>query len=245
MLLPTAPRTRLRSADRPAIDTPFGPLTFATAIGDTGLPPLPDELFELPGGRTVGRWIRPAARVELLLTPYDAELDPEVWGPLTDCHAAVWRIDALAPLRQVQFSVGLPVRLPEDADAGWDGGQALAAITVEGEKTRLTVGGNDEEAICGAADAGEAPRRWAALSDEVYDRSFSTWGVDFGDNHGMSWTLPPLEAGDHCELPVVAAWAPVADESANTWYAVVASPTVLLRQVAAELARRASAQEAD
>ncbi|MFB6959098.1 hypothetical protein ACFCYB_19210 [Streptomyces sp. NPDC056309] len=245
MLLPTALRTRLRSADRSAIDTPFGPLTFTTAIGDADLPPLPDELFELPGGRTIARWIRPAARVELLLTPYDAELDPEVWGPLTDCHAAVWRIDALAPLRRVQFSVGLPVRLPEDADAGWDGGQALAAITIEDKKTRLTVGGNDEEAICGAADAGEAPRRWAALIDEVYDRSFTTWGVDFGHNHGMSWTLPPLEADDHCELPVVAAWAPVADESANTWYAVMASPTVLLRQVAAELARRTGAQEAN
>ncbi|MFB7666318.1 hypothetical protein ACFC1R_20580 [Kitasatospora sp. NPDC056138] len=232
MLLPTVPRTRLRPVDRPAIDTPFGPLTFTTAIGDIALPSLPDELFELPGGRTVARWSRPAARVELLLTPYDAELDPEVWGPLTGCRAAVWRIDAHAPLGRVQFSAGLPVQLPGGADAGWDGGQALAAITVDDERTRLTVGGNDEEAICWAAHAGEVPRRWAALIDEVYDRSFSTWGVDFGHHHGMSWTLPPLEAGDHCELPLVAAWAPVSDETANTWYAVMPSPTVLLRQVA-------------
>ncbi|WP_371502515.1 hypothetical protein OG871_35735 [Kitasatospora sp. NBC_00374] len=238
MLLPTVPRIRLRSAVQPDVDTPFGPLTFTTAIGNTGLPLLPDELFELPGGRTVARWVRPAARVELLLTPYDPELDPETWGPLTGCHAAVWRIDALAPLDRVQFSAGLP----EGADAGFDGGQALAAITVEDEKTRLTVGGNDEEAICWAADAGEVPRRWAALIDEVHNRSVSTWGVDFGHN-GMSWTLPPLEAGDHCELPVIAAWAPVADESANTWYAVMASPTVLLRHVAAEPARRADASE--
>ncbi|MFJ8435369.1 hypothetical protein ACIQ9P_29140 [Kitasatospora sp. NPDC094019] len=55
----------------------------------------------------------------------------------------------------------------------------------------------------------------------------------------MSWTPPPLEAGDHCELPVVAAWSPAADDSANTWYAVVPSPTVLLRQVAADPATRA------
>ncbi|MEV7783262.1 hypothetical protein [Kitasatospora sp. NPDC088351] len=243
MLLPTVPRIRLRSAVQPAIDTPFGPLTFTTAIGNTGLPLLPDELFELPGGRTVARWVRPAARVELLLTPYDPELCPETWGPLTDCRAAVWRIDAFAPFGRVQFSAGLSARLPEGVDAGYDGGQALAAITVEDEKTRLTVGGDDAEAICWAADAGEVPRRWAALIDEVYNHSFSTWGVDFGHN-GMSWTLPPLEAGDHCELPVIAAWAPVTDESANTWYAVMASPTVLLRQVAAESAQRADAPEA-
>ncbi|MFD9593271.1 hypothetical protein ACFWA9_10990 [Kitasatospora sp. NPDC059973] len=238
MLLPALPRIRLRSVDRPAVNTPFGPLTFATTIGSTGLPQLPDEGFELPGGGTLARWNRPEARVELLLAPYDADLDPEVWGPLTGCQAAVWRIDALAPLGRVRFSAGLPVRLPEDAEAGWDGGQALTAITVEDRTTRLTVGGHDEEAICGAADAGEAPRGWAALIDEVHDRSASTWGVDVDHDHGISWRLPPLEPGDHCELPVIAAWAPVADRTANTWYAVMASPTVLLRRFTPDPTKR-------
>ncbi|MEV7571267.1 hypothetical protein [Streptomyces tanashiensis] len=240
MLLPTIPRTRLRSTDHPAIDTPFGPLTFTTTIGNTGLPLKPDELFQLPGDRLLARWVAPGARVELLLTSYDPQLDPENWGPLTDCRAAVWRIDALAPIDRVRFSAGLP----ESVDGGYDGGQALAAITVEDAKTRLTIGGNDEEAICCAADAGEAPRRWAALINEVHDRSFNTWGVDYGHYHSMSWALPPLEAGDHCELPVVAAWAPAADESANTWYAVMPSPTVLLNQVTAELGRQAGAPDA-
>ena len=145
----------------------------------------------------------------------------------------------------MQFSAGLPDRLPEGADAGWDGGQALAAITVEDETTRLTVGGNDEEAICWAADAGEAPRRWAALIDEVHNRS-TTWGVDCVGSHAIAWTLPPLEPGDHCELPVVAAWAPAeaAEKCANTWFAVMPSPTVLLRQVTADLAKRAAAPQA-
>ncbi|MGW1248369.1 hypothetical protein [Streptomyces sp. NPDC002535] len=241
MLLPTVPRTRLRSSDQPAIDTPFGPLAFTTTIENTSLPPQPDELFQLAGDRTLARWVTPRARVELLLTPYDPELDPENWGPLIDCRAAVWRIDALAPLGSVQLSAGLP----EGVAGGYDGGQALAAITVEDEATRLTVGGRDEEAMCGAADTGEVPRRWAALIDEVHDHSFSTWGVDYGHYRGMSWTLPPLEAGDHCELPVVAAWSSANDESANTWYAVMPSPTVLLRQVTAEAAKPADTQAAD
>ncbi|MGW8768669.1 hypothetical protein ACWGN5_40085 [Streptomyces sp. NPDC055815] len=240
MLLPTVPRTRLCSSDQPAIDTPFGPLTFTTTIGNTSIPLQPDELFQLPGDRTLARWVTPGARVELLLTPYDPELDPENWGRLIDCRAAVWRIDALTPLRRVQFSAGLP----EGADGGYDGGQGLAAVTVQDETTRLTVGGSDEEAMCGAADAGEVPRQWAALIDEVHNQSFTTWGVDYGHYRGMSWTLPPLEAGDHCELPVVAAWAPANDESANTWYAVMPSPTVLLRQVTAELAKRADTLDA-
>ncbi|MFJ4184986.1 hypothetical protein [Kitasatospora sp. NPDC089509] len=233
MLLPAVPRVRLRSTVRPAIDTPFGPLTFTTAIGSTALPLLPDALFELPGGRTVARWGTPVARVELLLSPYDPGLDPENWGPLTDCRAAVWRIDVLAPIGRVQFGAVLPVRLPEGADAGWDGGQSLAAITVDDDSTKLTIGGNDEEAICHAAGA-EVPRRWAELIDQVHDHSHSTWGVDADHQHGMTWTLPPLETGDHCELPVVAAWAPAADETANTWYAVLASSTDVLRQVTAE-----------
>ncbi|MFE6868173.1 hypothetical protein ACFVFS_16610 [Kitasatospora sp. NPDC057692] len=242
MLLPAAPRVRLSPPFRPTVDTPFGPLAFETALGDTALPPQPDELFVLPDGsggptgRLIARWTRPAARVELLLTAYDPDLDPGAWGPLTDCRAAVWRIEARAPLTGVRFSASLPQPLPEGADSGWDGGQALAAFTVEDERTRLTVGGNDEEAICGAAEAREAPRRWAALLDEVYERTFSGWGVDATGGPAMTWRLPPLEAGDHCELPVVAAWAPVEDETANTWYAVMPSPTVVLRQVAAAVA---------
>lgn len=178
MLLPNTPLTRLRSADQP-------------------------EQFQLPGDRVLARWVAPGARIELLLTPYDPDLDPEKWGPLTDCRAAVWRIDAHTLLERVQFSVGLP----EGVVGGCDGGQALAAITVESRGSRLTLGGADEEAICRAADRGEVPRRWAGLVDEVDDHSSSTWGVDYGHYQGMSWTLPPLQAGDHCELPLVAAWA--------------------------------------
>ncbi|WP_380283706.1 hypothetical protein [Kitasatospora purpeofusca] len=239
MLLPAAPRVPLRPPFRPTVDTPFGPLAFETVLGDTALPPRPDELFVLPGGsggRLIARWTRPSARVELLLTAYDADLDPETWGPLTDCRAAVWRIEALAPLARVRFEASLPHPLPEGADSGWDGGQALAAFTVEDEQTRLTVGGNDEEAICGAAEAGEAPKRWTALLDEVHARRFDGWGVDATGSPAMTWRLPPLEAGDHCELPVVAAWAPVEDDTENTWYAVMPSPTVVLRQVAADVA---------
>ncbi|SDT41349.1 hypothetical protein SAMN05216371_2209 [Streptomyces sp. TLI_053] len=143
----------------------------------------------------------------------------------------------------MRFSAELPVPLPEGADWGYDGGQALAAITVEDDETRLTVGGNDEEAICWAAEAREVPRRWAALIDEPYRSSSGAWGVDYGPSPGMSWTLPPLAAGEHCELPVVAAWAPAADDSANTWYAVMPSPTVLLRQAAAGAATRADAPD--
>ncbi|MER7705041.1 hypothetical protein ABTX81_19370 [Kitasatospora sp. NPDC097605] len=232
MLLPAFPRTPLRPAERPAIATPFGPLAFATTLPGAALPPLPDELFEFPGGGRIARWTHPSARVELLLTAYDPDLDPETWRPLTDCRAAVWRIDALAPLTGVRFEASLPAPLPEGADTGWDGGQALAAFTVEDERTRLTVGGHDEEAICWEGGTRERPRRWAALLDEVHARSFNGWGVESGDHHAMAWTLPPLEPGDHCELPVVAAWGSVDDETENTWYAVMPSPTVLLRQVA-------------
>ncbi|MFI6448025.1 DUF6368 family protein [Kitasatospora sp. NPDC050543] len=35
----------------------------------------------------------------------------------------------------MQFSAGLPVRLPAGADAGWDGGQALAAPGIGDEET--------------------------------------------------------------------------------------------------------------
>ncbi|MEV7026709.1 hypothetical protein [Kitasatospora sp. NPDC093558] len=237
MLLPTVPRTRVWSVAKPVMDTPFGAVTFATTIGGATLPPLPDELFELPGGRTVARWKHHAARVELLLTPYDPELDPDEWGQLTDCRAAVWRIDAASPLRKVTFAARLPERLPDGADAGWDGGQALAAITVDDDTTRLTLGGHDEEGICHAATQGEVPCRWAELTGEVYRNSCTGWGVDFGDHHGMTWNLPPLEAGDHCELPVVAAWTAAEDDTANTWYAVLPSPTVLLRQVVDSVAR--------
>ncbi|MFF7454477.1 hypothetical protein [Kitasatospora sp. NPDC008115] len=232
MLLPAFPRTPLKPVERPAITTPFGPLTFTTTLGGAALPPLPGELFELPGGGLIARWSHPSARVELLLAAYDPELDPETWGPLTGCQAAVWRIDALAALTRVRFEASLPPELPEGADAVWDGGQALAAVTVEDERTRLTVGGHDEEAMCWEGETRERPRRWAALLDDVYARSFNGWGVDFGDHHGMTWTLPPLEAGEHCELPVVAASGLADDETENTWCAVGPSSTFLLRQVA-------------
>ncbi|WP_031071782.1 hypothetical protein [Streptomyces sp. NRRL WC-3742] len=234
MLLPTVPRTRAHgSATRPSVDTPFGPLTFTTTLDGTTLPPVPDALFALPGtGRTLARWTTHATTVELLLTPYDADLDPETWSPLTAAHAAVWRIETRSALARVRFTAALPRHLPDGADAYWDGGQSLAAVTVEDRHTRLSLGGDDEVVLCEAAGS-TTPSHWAALIDEAYDRTNTTWGIDFGDSrHGITWRLPPLNPGDHCELPVVTAWTDADDDTENTWYAVTASSAHLLRQVA-------------
>ncbi|MFI6155625.1 hypothetical protein ACIBCA_23400 [Kitasatospora sp. NPDC051170] len=234
MLLPTVPRTRIHGPTaRPSVDTPFGPLTFTTTLDGTTLPPVPDQLFRLPGeGRTIARWTTHATTVELLLTPYDADLDPDTWSPLTAAHAAVWRIETRSALTRVRFTAALPRHLPEDVETYWNGGQSLAAVTVEDHHTRLSLGGDDEVVLCEAA-GNTTPRHWAALIDEAYEGANTTWGIDFGgDHHGITWRLPPLNPGDRCELPVVTAWTDAADETENTWYAVMASSAALLRQVA-------------
>ncbi|MEU1472860.1 hypothetical protein ABZ434_32185 [Streptomyces sp. NPDC005761] len=43
---------------------------------------------------------------------------------------------------------------------------------------------------------------------------------------------------------MVAAWTSASDESTNTWYAVMRSPTVLLNQVMVELEKRADTSDA-
>ncbi|MFJ9691969.1 hypothetical protein [Kitasatospora sp. NPDC101183] len=234
MLLPAVPRTRVlpHPTGRPAVDTPFGPLTFTTTLDGTTLPPVPDELFALPGdGRTLARWTTHATTVELLLTPYDAALDPEVWSPLIASHAAVWRVETRSALAHVRFTATLPRHLPEGADASYDGGQSLAAVTVEDERVKLSIGGDDDVALCEAAGS-TTPRHWAPLVDEAYERTNTSWGIDYGRYHGITWRLPPLRPGDHCELPVVVAWSDAADDTANTWYAVTASSSYLLARTA-------------
>lgn len=59
------------------------------------------------------------------------------------------------------------------------------------------------------------------------------WGVDYGDYHGLRWTLPALEPGEHCVLAVTAAWSPDDNaDDANTFFAVGGSAAWVLGRLA-------------
>ncbi len=232
--LPALPRLTCHPAVQPRIATPLGDLTFSAALSNRQLPAVPDTLSRLPSGALIAHWTEPAADLELLVTRYDPDLDPDHWAPLTDCWAAVWRVQARTALPRVQLSATLSP-LPSGVDSGFDGGQALAAITFDNSDTKLTLGGPDEEDIClGAADSSALATRWGRLVDRVYATTRDLgWGVDYGNNEGLEWTLPSMEQGDRCLIHVVVAWSPPTnEEDANTWFAVATTPENIIRQAA-------------
>ncbi|WP_371476806.1 hypothetical protein [Kitasatospora sp. NBC_00315] len=240
-LLPAVPGTAESVAFDPSVVTPLGVLRFDGTVDYWRLPTLPRTVRRLPGGDLLFRWEHEIAVLELLLR----RLEPpsfEGMLPLADCWGAVWRVTALRPLSRVELSASFHA-VPEGVQSGYDGAQALAAVSLWNTETLLTLGGPDEEDICSRAEYdADLPRRWAALLGEVYERSpRMKWGVDYlDDDRGLRWALPPMEQGEHCVLHAAVSWRnPTPDEAEDdmsTWWAVLLNPGHILGPASTDVA---------
>ncbi|WP_371616922.1 hypothetical protein [Streptomyces sp. NBC_00454] len=228
-LLPAVPRSAEPVAITPSVVTPLGVLGFGGVLDHWKVPARPRTVHRLPDGGMIFRWEHKIAELELLLRRFEPPTQDGTL-PLADCWGAVWRVGAHRLLSRVELSARVHA-VPEDVRSGYNGGQALAAVSLSNAGTVLTLGGPDEEDICSRAerDAG-LPRRWAGLLDEGGAGSpHMTWGVDYlDDNRGLRWALPPLAKGEHCVLHVAVSWrtpAPGEDEDdISTWWAVLVNP---------------------
>lgn len=149
-LLPAVPGTAESVAFDPSVVTPLGVLRFDGTVDYWRLPTLPRTVRRLPGGDLLFRWEHEIAVLELLLR----RLEPpsfEGMLPLADCWGAVWRVTALRPLSRVELSASFHA-VPEGVQSGYDGAQALAAVSLWNTETLLTLGGPDEEDICSRAE---------------------------------------------------------------------------------------------
>ncbi|WP_406206172.1 hypothetical protein OH807_32300 [Kitasatospora sp. NBC_01560] len=234
LLLPTVPRSAaLLAPVAPTVVTPVGVLEFHAGLDRRRLPGRPTRAHRLPGGAVVHRWETEAAELELLLCPFEAG-ETEFTLPVDACWGAVWQLRARTALRHVELSAGFS-GVPADVESGYDGGQAVAAVSLSNAGTELTLGGSDEEEICArAADGRALPRRWAAHLDDVYARSPRlAWGVEYLDDHrSLAWTLPPFEPGDEAVLHAAVSWRTPQPEDPeddmSPWWAVLVQPERIL-----------------
>ncbi|MFB7613337.1 hypothetical protein [Kitasatospora sp. NPDC056181] len=238
-LLPSVPRLPGPFVPAaPNVATPLGVLEFGAVVDRRPVPRQPTSVHRLPGGALIHRWECDSVELELLLCPFEASAT-DFTVPVDACWGAVWQVYARTALRRVELSAAFRA-VPADVESGYDGTQAVAAVSLENAGTVLTLSGSDEEDICARAEAGDSvPRRWAAHLDDVYRRSPSlTWGVEYVDGHrGLTWTLPPFEPGEHAVLHAATSWrTPQPDDpedDMSTWWAAMVQPSYLLAAASA------------
>ncbi|BAJ26796.1 MULTISPECIES: hypothetical protein [Kitasatospora] len=225
LLLPQARRTPVPAA-APDFATPLGPLAFTAAPDGTALPARPDRLWRLPSGALLARWSGPDTELELLVTAYRPEpLDPA--RTATGACGALWCLRARREVRPA-FTAAL-TDPPPGTGSGYDGGQHVAALEVDGGGHRLTLHGPDAEAIgLLAATDPDVPTRWAGLAPVG-------WGEHYPPGRpALHWTLPALPPGEHVLLSASAAWLPAdpaaeedEDDQAARWGALTHPDAIL------------------
>jgi hypothetical protein len=213
----------LPAALSPSVYTPLGELRFHAELG-AALPAPPDEVHQVGDDARLFAWDLLECRAELLICRPRIQLPSGL--AVTDCWAAMWRVragDVTGPLR---FGCAWSP-MNRWREGGAETGEHLEAMTWTDGATRVTAGTADGEMLFARARAGELlPRRWASPavwggrpSDGLF---VATYEAD-----GLTVELPPLLAGEQCQVHLTVAWAPESDDAA-TWFAVDTTPQAVL-----------------
>lgn len=201
--------------------TPLG-VVRTTAMVDGRSLGEPDSSTVLKSGAKVERWTPGKTEVELLSGLVEPDL-PEGYRPITGSWMALWQVRAGQDIPALRFGLGLAPT--ESVTAGWDGGQGLAALTVDGPDAVLTLGGSDVDELGYFAERQMGvPRRWLADLRLAEAGRNPDVGVERTGLTELTWRLPDLEAGESVELALAVAWGPPSEDEPGTWYAVQTTP---------------------
>lgn len=203
----------------PRLQTPFGAIHVAAEVGGvTATDSPPDLVYRLARGGWLFHWQLEEALAELLLCRPLYELPDGM--SVADCWAGMWRARALRPLASCVFSSEW-VSGAGSPNGGPAGGQGLDALAWDDGHRIISMGTEDGEWLARRAHRGQnLPSHWAAQLDR-FDFVEHTEG-------GLRIPFPALQPDELCQAHFVIAWAPLADEGADTWYAVDRLPEHIL-----------------
>jgi hypothetical protein len=207
------------------IETPLGLLRLTTNLDDLSISGVPHAALS-SSDVTLAAWTYSSAIAELLY--YRPSLSGRSGPPVSDCIAALWRIQALTPHSQCVFEGRLesPHTIPS---ATPDTGQMLAAVAWNLPDLEVLLGAPDAEGLHQYKNTPLGlPAAWRTLID--VDDSSMVFIEDFLSD-GLRLRLPGLAPGEVAQAHFVVAWAPENDDAA-AWLAVDQSPQELFRDLA-------------
>jgi len=181
----------------------------------------PSRTYRLPLGGWVACWHRPGFDLELLVCRPALSLSPHT--RVTDCWAALWRLRAKATIASSTF-----VAIWEDryiwTRGGPDSGEWLYAKAWDDGQTEVYIVTDDSEGLAYRSKSADGlPTEWEPYFISTAG-SFDWFSLqmihrEVGDG-GMAVPLPPLAAGQQCQIHFAVAWSPYAKEGAGGWYTV-------------------------
>jgi hypothetical protein len=217
-------------ASATSVLTPLGRVGFEATLGTHTVSREPPSMtYRLKGGGWLACWHEEAFDLELLvcrpILPPSLTQRPEF--PLTDCWAAMWRLEAHSPVGPCLFAAawepGYSWR-----EGGSNSGEHLYAKTWDDGQTEVSVGTQDEELLAYRAEQGDClPTAWrdyfCADPRKGDWRTCPYWQHEAHErlrDIGVPTPLPSLETGQRCQIHLVVAWGEYHEQSAVTWLAV-------------------------
>lgn len=178
------------------------------------------------GGAELYCWSQPSLRVELALLRFDPELPDGM--QIDRGWLGVFRLQASRRVALPRLSCTLAGDV-RGFTGGGDSGELLDAQTWDDGQTSVSIGTEDADALCRRArHARRLPPSWVEHLCPFFEKPESARHLRYPVvylQHGVAIDLPPLPAGDRCEVHLAAALRPkTTDDDASTWYAVDIDP---------------------
>lgn len=211
-----------------ALQTPLGRVQLEAICGGMKITDEPPTVtYRLPAGGWLACWHRQEFDLELLVCRplFKSAIDT----PPTDCWAGLWRLRAKATLSCTLTAVW------EDGhtwtDGGPNSGQWEYIKTWEDGQTEVSIGTDDDDCLAVRSRRGDGlPTDWEPYFGSTMSH-FSWFSLqmahyEVGDR-GLAIPLPPLEAGQECQIYFAVAWSPEGPDDASGFAVARAASEIL------------------
>jgi hypothetical protein len=189
---------------------------------------LPADTYRLGSGGWVVRWHREGYNLELLVCrplfnlPVDA--------PLTDCWAGLLRLRANMAVDACIFTAVWGDGYTWE-DGGPNSGQFEYTKTWDDRQTEVSIGTDDGDFLAIRSRRGDGlPKGWEPYFLSSPNKFDWFWlqsvHIDVGNN-GLAVPLPPLEAGQECQIHFAVAWSPKSPLGASGFAVARAASEIL------------------
>lgn len=221
---------RPEAVHNPAVlQTPLGRVQLEATFGGMKIS---DEAttatYQLPPGGWLACWYRQDCDLELLVCRPLFESATDM--PPTDCWAGLWRLRAKAKIPSCTLTA-----IWEDGHTWTEGGpnsrQWEYIKTWDDGQTEVSIATDDDDFLAVRSRRGDGlPTAWEPYFGSTMSHfswfSLQTIHFEVGDM-GLAIPLPPLEAGQECQIHFALAWSPEGPEDASGFAVSMAASEIL------------------
>lgn len=214
-------RQKITDIDPLICNTPFGDVIFQAGFNNKEMVFHPIRKSVTEDNAFILYWRFKECEVEFFRADFIPKIP--VHMKIDYCTAGIWRVKSFSSALHLKFKTFIPQKLKKNETPDFETGEGLVSCLYENNKTRLSIGTEDEEYLALRARS----QNW--MPNRLEDTFLNTTTVE-PISGGLQVIVPQIEMNEVMQIQFILAWTSQKYPNSSTWFAVDQNANFILSQ---------------